>query len=58
MKKIKVEFKEVLSRVVEIEADTEEEALEKANEMYDSEEVVLDPEDFEGHEIEIYQEKE
>lgn len=47
MSKYNVEIVETLSRVVEIEAQTYEEAEEKAEEMYDKVEIVLDYEDKE-----------
>lgn len=46
-----VEIKEVLARVVEIEANSKEEALEKASQMYYNEEIVLDDGDFIGQKI-------
>ncbi len=46
-----VEIKEVLARVVEIEANSKEEALEKASQMYHNEEIVLDDGDFIGQKI-------
>lgn len=47
MAKYNVEIVETLSRVVEIEAPTYEEAEAKAEEMYDKVEIVLDYEDRE-----------
>ena len=46
-----VEIKEVLARVVEIEANSKEEALEKASQIYHNEEIVLDDGDFIGQKI-------
>lgn len=46
-----VEIKEVLARLVEIEANSKEEALEKASQMYHNEEIVLDDGDFIGQKI-------
>ncbi len=46
-----VEIKEVLARVVEIEANSKEEDLEKASQMYHNEEIVLDDGDFIGQKI-------
>lgn len=43
-----VEIREVLSRVQKIEADSVAEAVDKAEEMYHNEEVVLDSEDYRG----------
>lgn len=47
MKKYNVEVVETLSRVVEIEADSYEEAEAKAEKMYDNSEIILDYEDKE-----------
>ena len=46
-----VEIKEVLARVVEIEANSKDEDLEKASQMYHNEEIVLDDGDFIGQKI-------
>ena len=46
-----VEIKEVLARVVEIEANSKEEDLEKASQMYHNEEIVLDDGDLIGQKI-------
>lgn len=50
----KVEVKEVLSRVVEVEASTDEEAIEIVERMYRDEELVLSADDFQGDEISIF----
>ena len=44
--KFNIEFREVLTKVVEIEAENEIEAMNKAREMYHNEDIVLDAEDF------------
>ena len=44
--KYKVNIEELLSRIVEIEADNKYEAIQKVREMYAKEEIVLDAEDF------------
>lgn len=44
--KYKVNIKEVLSRTVEIEADTLEDALWQANYLYEAEKIVLDASDW------------
>lgn len=49
-----VEFTETLSRVVNIEADNEEDALQIARARYGEEEIVLDANDYQGYEIDIY----
>ena len=50
--KYKVNIEEVLSKTIEIEAETELEALEIALEQYKNEEIILDDSDFSG-ELEI-----
>lgn len=42
MKKYEVEIHEILARIVKVEAENEDEAIEKVQEMYDNEEIVLD----------------
>jgi hypothetical protein len=42
MKTFKIEIKEILSRIVLIEAETKDEAYLKVKEIYNSEEIVLD----------------
>lgn len=44
--KYKVNIKEVLSRTVEIEADTLKDALWQANYLYEAEKIVLDASDW------------
>ena len=46
--KYKVNVEELLSRIVEVEAENGEEAEEKVKEMYMNEEIVLDASDFQG----------
>lgn len=46
--KYKVNVKELLSRIIEVEAENEEEAEEKVKEMYMNEEIVLDVSDFQS----------
>lgn len=43
---------ETLSRSIEIEADSYDDALMKVEEMYDNQEIILDSEDFKGKTIE------
>lgn len=47
-KKYKVNVEELLSRIVEVEADSDKEAEEKVREMYMNEEIVLDAEDLQS----------
>ena len=51
MKKYEVTIKETLSRKVEVFAEEESDALDKVQDMYDSCEVVLSADDFEGMEM-------
>ncbi|MCK9331467.1 MAG: DpnD/PcfM family protein [Candidatus Cloacimonetes bacterium] len=46
MKTFKIEIKEVLSRVIDIDAKDLNDAILKARYLYDSEEIVLDAEDY------------
>ena len=50
----KTEIQETLSRIVEIEASSAEEAIDKAREMYRAEEIVLDADDWVGTEIDEF----
>ena len=46
--KYKVNVEELLSRIVEVEAENEEEAEGKVREMYMNEDIVLDASDFQS----------
>ena len=48
-KKFKINIEEVLSKEIEIEAETELEALEKILEKYQNEEIILDDSDYSGY---------
>lgn len=52
-----VEITETLQRVVYIETDSKDAAIDKAREMVDAGCIVLGPDDFAGREIEIYSEE-
>jgi hypothetical protein len=52
MEKYQVEIVETLKRVVEIEANSQDEAEDKVRAMYKNSEIVLDDGDFTGVEIE------
>jgi DpnD/PcfM-like protein len=54
METFKIEIQEFLSRIVEIEAKSIDEAISKAKEMYQNEEIVLDENDYVTNEIEEY----
>jgi hypothetical protein len=47
----KIEIREILSRIVEIEADTPDEAIALATKQYEDGEIVLDSDDYIDHEI-------
>jgi hypothetical protein len=51
MKTFEFEIKEFLSRIIEVKANTEDEALEKVKEMYQKEEIILDSSDYVDTEI-------
>ena len=55
--KYKVNVEELLSRIVEVEAENEEEAEEKVREMYMNEDIVLDASDFQSVEYFVQQKK-
>lgn len=55
MRRFTVEVKEILSRVIDVEANSAEEAISKVQEMYDAEEIVLDYDDFKGYDILPYE---
>ena len=54
MNTYKIEIQELLSKVIEIEASSAEEAIDKAREMYRAEEIVLDADDWVGTEIDEF----
>ena len=56
MKNYKIEIQELLSRIIEIEAPSAEEAIDKAWEMYRAEEIVFDADDWVGTEIDEFDE--
>lgn len=46
METFKIEIKETLSRVIEIEANSADEAFSKIENLYKNEEIVLDADDY------------
>ena len=52
-KKYTFEIIETLCRQIEIEADTEDEAVELATEMYEAADIVLGAEDFVGFHTDV-----
>ena len=57
MKKYSIEVLEILSRIVEVEASDEEDALERVRQMYRKCEIVLDDSDYKVTEISVKDEK-
>lgn len=51
MKEFQIEIKEELSRVVTVNADTVENAMNKAMELYYGQKIILDAEDMKGVEF-------
>lgn len=51
MTKYRVEIMEMLSRIVETEADSEDAAVEKVRQMYQNCDIILDASDYVGTEI-------
>ncbi|GHT13211.1 hypothetical protein FACS189426_17790 [Bacteroidia bacterium] len=51
METFKIEITELLSRLVEVEANSHEEAWQLVNKQYKEEEIVLDYSDFADYEI-------
>lgn len=57
MKKYSIEVLEVLSRVVEVEAVNEDDAIERVRQKYRRCEIVLDDSDYKVTEISVKDEK-
>lgn len=57
MTKYRIEIKEVLSQIIEMEADEENDAVEKVRQMYRNCEIVLDSSDYTETNISIKDEK-
>ena len=55
MSKYKIEIKETLSKIIEIEASSSQEAIDKVKEMYRAEVIVLDSDDYVSTEIDEYE---
>ena len=43
---MKVRIQETLAKIIDIPAETEEEAIEKINKLYKASEITLSPDDF------------
>ena len=52
----KIEIKETLSRIIDIEVENENEAIIKAKSKYSSQEIILDSSDYVDTEINICEE--
>ena len=46
--KYKIKIQETLARTVTVDADTEDEAIDKAEELYYNSDIILDSEDYKG----------
>lgn len=51
METFKIEIHEFLSRIIEVEANSKDEAIAKVRELYSLEEIILDSEDYVTTEI-------
>ncbi|MBE7410455.1 MAG: DpnD/PcfM family protein [Leptospiraceae bacterium] len=51
METFKIEIQEFLSRIIEVEAETKDEAITKVRQLYRNEEIVLDSDDYVSTEI-------
>ena len=57
MKTFKIEVQEFLSRIVEIEACSKEEAINLVRKLYQNQEIVLDDSDFIHNKIDVFPEE-
>ena len=56
MQRYQVEINETLSRIIDVEAENENDAVSKIKELYRKEEIVLDSNDYLDTEIKIFEE--
>ncbi len=54
MKIFEIEIKETLSKIIEIEANSIEAAIEKATSLYNNEEIIISSDDYCDTEIEHF----
>jgi hypothetical protein len=54
MKTFQIEIKETLSKIIEIEADSIQDAIKKVTLLYNNEEIVLSSDDYLDTEIEPF----
>ena len=57
MKKYRIEVMEILSRIVDVEAVDENDAIERVRQMYRKCQIVLDDSDYKETEISVKDEK-
>ena len=57
-KEYEIEIKEVLSRVEKVEAESLDEAIDRAMELYYNEQIILDDNDMKGVDFAPYEENE
>lgn len=57
LKEYEIEIKETLQKIVKIEANSLDEAIDIVNEKYSNEEIILDENDFKDVEFSEYQEE-
>lgn len=55
MEIFKIEIQEFLSRIIEVEAETKDEAISKIRQLYRNDEIILDNDDYVATEIEVYE---
>lgn len=51
MRKYNIIIEETLSKIVRVEAETEDDAIDKIESMYGNQEIVLSADDFTGYQI-------
>ena len=54
MKTLEIEIKETLSKIIEIQANSIEDAIKKATLLYNNEEIILSSDDYLDTEIESF----
>ena len=54
LKEFEIEIEEVLQRVVKVKAVSEEDALDKIQDQYHKQEIILDAEDFKDCDIHLF----
>ncbi|MGN0390798.1 MAG: DpnD/PcfM family protein [Wujia sp.] len=57
MTSYEIEIQELLSRIVTVEADSTEEAVNKVQRMYEKEQIILDAEDVKEVNIKKYEDR-